>query len=157
MRRIIIHHTGGTYKANNVDKKAYHYIIEGDGTIVKGDYLVHDNEDCTDGKYAAHTYKGNTGSIGIAVACNYGYTISNPRACKFPLTFKQYQTLIKFTKRLMKQYGIGLGDVWTHYEFDRIRHISQGKSDITFLPHLSSLKPYEILNQIKLDIKFCKD
>lgn len=154
IKRIIIHHTGGTYKANSTDKNCYHYIIENDGTIVKGVYKIEDNINCQDGKYAAHTKLGNTGSIGIALACNKDYTINNKvNSTGYPPTIIQYRALIKLCVELMKKYQIDIKQVWTHYEWDKYKKIKQGKSDITYLPFFNTLGPDDILNRIKTDIK----
>lgn len=134
MKRIIIHHTGGTYTPNRVDKNAYHYIISGSGEVYKGIHKPEDNENCYDGNYAAHTRGGNTNSIGIAFACNLDYSISSPNKTKFPLTREQFESGCKLTAELMKKYHISIYEVYTHYGFDKLHNIKQGKSDITFIP-----------------------
>ena len=77
MKRIIIHWTGGTYVPNEKEKEDYHFIVDGLGTVHKGYYTPEDNLNCYDGKYAKHTGGGNTGSIGIAMACMFEY--KNPK------------------------------------------------------------------------------
>ena len=67
MKRIIIHWTAGTYQPNNTDFEHYHYLVNGDGMVINGKFKPEDNLNCNDGKYAAHTGGGNTGSIGIAM------------------------------------------------------------------------------------------
>lgn len=154
MYKIIIHHTAGTYTANICDKEHYHYIIEGTGQIVKGNYSIHDNDNCKDGKYAAHTYLGNTKSIGIALACNHKFNLSNPKnSTMYPITILQYRSLIKLCQRLKREYNVQLSNIYTHYEFDKSKNIKQGKIDITYLPHRPDIKPDEVLKQIRYDIQ----
>src|SRR5690606_14966315 len=60
MERIIWHWTAGSYNASETDKEHYHFLIEGDGDIVRGEYSVKDNEVIRgSGTYAAHTLSCN--------------------------------------------------------------------------------------------------
>lgn len=144
MKRIIIHHTGGTYTPNAVDRKAYHYVISGTGEPFIGTFTPEDNENCNDGVYAAHTKLGNTGSIGVAFACNLDYSIKSKTKTKFPLTREQYEAGCKLIAALMYKYNIPIQNVFTHYEFDKIHNINQGKSDITYLPWKPQVEPDEV-------------
>ena len=154
MYKIIIHHTAGTYSVNSCDKKHYHYIVDGTGTVIKGDYSIHDNDNCKDGKYAAHTYLGNTKSIGVAVACNKDFKLSAPKtSTMYPLNVLQYRALIKLVQRLQREYNVSLSNIYTHYSFDKSRNIKQGKVDITYIPWIPDLTPDEVQKQIKTDIQ----
>lgn len=148
MRRIIIHHTGGSYTPNNVDLKAYHYVIDKEGTVHKGVYKPEDNENCNDGKYAAHTLRGNTGSIGIAAACNYGFNL-NSKVSKYPFTIKQFNSICQMTASLCKFYHIKTSEIYTHYGFDKSHNIKQGKVDITYLPWKPELNPDQVQNYFR--------
>lgn len=152
MQRIIIHHTGGSYKPNSTDLKAYHYLIDNLGNITPGVYKVSDNEDCTDGKYAAHTRLGNTGSIGIAACCNYGFDMKHKQSM-YPLTLQQFKVIIKLCAQLCKVYNIETKNVFTHYWFDKCKGIKQGKSDITFIPWKPELKPDEVIGYFRSEIR----
>lgn len=66
IHHIYLHHTAGTYNMNWVEQKDYHICIEGDGTVKL-------NGNLTDVK--AHTWKRNTGAIGIAICCGAGASI----------------------------------------------------------------------------------
>lgn len=140
LNRIIIHHTAGTYKANATDLSHYHYLVESDGKIIRGKFIPEDNANCNDGKYAAHTGGGNTGSIGISLCGMYGYISGKPSSTKYPLTQKQWEACWKKVAQLCKEYNIAVSPetVLTHYEFG-LAHpntSSSGKIDINYL-HIS--------------------
>lgn len=137
MKRIIIHWTAGTYQPCNTDYEHYHYLINGDGLVINGKYKPEDNKNCNDGKYAAHTGGGNTGSIGIAMCGMYGFK-SKKDVGKYPLTKIQCERCFKLIAELAKKYNIAITPqtVMTHYEFG-LKHpqtSSAGKIDIIYLP-----------------------
>ena len=68
-KNIVLHWTAGNYKPSAVDLLHYHYVVDKDGMVHTGKYTPNDNLNCTDGRYAAHCGGGNTGRIGIAIAC----------------------------------------------------------------------------------------
>lgn len=152
MQRIIIHHTGGSYTPNDTDLKAYHFLIDNLGNIYEGVYKVSDNEDCTDGKYAAHTKLGNTGSIGIAACCNYGFDMKHKQSI-YPFTLRQFKTIISLCAQLCKVYNIETKNVFSHYWFDKCKGIKQGKSDITFIPWKPELKPDDVIGYFRSEIR----
>lgn len=152
MQRIIIHHTGGSYKPNSTDLKAYHFLIDNRGQLYSGEYKIEDNEDCTDGNYAAHTKLGNTGSIGIAACCNYGFDIKHKQSI-YPLTLQQFKSIVIFCAQLCKEYDIETKNVFTHYWFDKCKGIKQGKSDITYIPWKPELKPDEVIGYFRSEIR----
>lgn len=135
MNRIIIHWTAGRYDPNITDLEHYHFLITGSGSCIKGKYIPEDNLNCADGKYAAHTGKGNTGSIGIAVCGMLGY-YNKYNVGKYPLTPQQTEALFKKIAELCKQYHLPVTPetVLTHYEFNQKHNIKTGKIDITYLP-----------------------
>ncbi|MCD8377231.1 MAG: peptidoglycan recognition protein family protein [Candidatus Gastranaerophilales bacterium] len=137
MKRIIIHWTAGTGSPNSVDKQHYHYLIDSKGEMHNGDFKPEDNENCTDGKYAAHTGGGNTGSIGVSMCGMYGFT-SADNIGKYPLTAKQCERCFKLIAELAKEYNISITPetVMTHYEFGlkNPSTTSAGKIDIVYLP-----------------------
>lgn len=138
MNKIVIHWTAGTTQPNNVDFQHYHYLINGDGLKVEGKYKPEDNENCNDGKYAAHTGGGNTGAIGVALCGMLGY-VSKKNVGKYPIRQVQCEATFKLVAELCKKYRIAISPdtVMTHYEFGR-KHpktSSAGKIDITWLPY----------------------
>ncbi len=138
MKRIIIHWTGGTYQPNTHEWECYHYLINGDGVVVEGKYTPEDNLNCTDGKYAAHTGGGNTGSIGVAMCGMYVPNKTSVEKTKYPLTKVQCERCFKLIAELSGKYNIPITvqTVMTHYEFGlkNPRTSSAGKIDINWLP-----------------------
>lgn len=137
MKRIIIHWTAGTNQPNGTDYLHYHYIINGDGVVVKGKFTPEDNENCQDGKYAQHTGGGNTGSIGVSMCGMYVPAKTPVQKTKYPLTKKQCESTFKLCAELCKKYNIPITPqtVLTHYEFGKAhpKTSSAGKIDIIYL------------------------
>ena len=130
LNRITIHWTGGVYIPNQVDKNAYHFLIDGEGKVVKGTHKPEDNINCKDGNYAPHTGGGNTGNIGIAVCGMYSKD--------YPIKRIQIEAACKLAAELCNKYGIRITNknVVTHAEFGK-QHphtTSNGKIDIVNLP-----------------------
>ena len=154
--RIIVHWTAGGHKATPTDIKAYHYIIQGDGTKVDGSHNVWNNSfqnmsiNRITGNYAHHTGGGNTGAIGVAMAGMAGY-ISRKSVGSYPLTKVQCEATFKLIAKLCKQFQIDPANVWTHYEFGRLhpRSGSAGKPDITYLPPYPQVSASEVGGYIR--------
>ena len=128
--RITLHWTGGTYKPNTTDKKAYHYLVDGDGKVCNGVYKPEDNMDCSDGKYARHCGGGNTGNIGVALCGMWSKD--------YPIRRIQLEAACKLIAELSVKYNIRVDNVHilTHAEFgNRFPNTtSYGKIDIVNLP-----------------------
>jgi len=144
VKRIVMHWTAGGHKANATDKRHYHFIVEGDGTIVPGNHPPEANEVIRDpmngSTYAAHTRGLNTGSIGVAVAAMAGATEAPFNAGRAPITEKQLAAFCGLVARLAKQYGIPVTErtILTHAEVQPVLGIRQtGKWDITWLPGMA--------------------
>lgn len=153
MKRIIIHWTGGTNQPNTADFEHYHYLINGDGLILIGKYRPNDNLDCKDGKYAAHTEMGNTGSIGVALCGMKDYTEGGKTS--YPLTLKQCLASFKLIAQLSKKYSIPITShtVLTHYEFDCNRGKPGRKIDIIYLPPFPEVTKSQVGDFIRNRIK----
>ena len=130
LNRITIHWTAGTYTPNDVDKKAYHFLIDGEGNVVKGVLKPEDNINCKDGIYAKHCGGGNTGNIGVAICAMFSKD--------YPIKRKQIEACCKLCAELCEKYGIRITNrsVLTHAEFGKLfpHTTSYGKIDITNLP-----------------------
>jgi hypothetical protein len=123
MQGIVCHWNAGTHQASELDKEHYHVIIEGDGRLVRGDHSITDNMLVGDGDYAAHTGRHNTRMIGVAVAC-MGGSLERPwRPGKWPMTEKQWNTMMVVCADLVERYRIqvapktlcGHGAIYDHY------------------------------------------
>lgn len=131
MKSIVNHWTAGGYKPNQCDLNHYHFIIDGNGKIYEGKFKPLDNENCTDGKYAAHVGGGNTGRIGVAICCR--------KDINTPPTQKQVEAMCKLNAELCLKHGFHpLKQIETHAGFG-LRHpntSSAGKIDINSLPYI---------------------
>lgn len=106
MKRIIMHWTAGTHKANATDRAHYHILIEGDGNLVRGNASIHLNSGRTLPGYAAHTLNCNTDSIGVSLCCMGGAVESPFNPGSHPMTKAQFDTLISVVKELASRYKI---------------------------------------------------
>lgn len=157
MAKMVIHWSAGQNKASDIDKEHYHFIVEGDGNVVRGDNSVADNVNTADGKYAAHTRGTNTASIGVAFAGMLG-AIENPfNPGKYPITEVQWSSGMDLIAQLAKEYAIPVTDktILTHAEVQPNLGIAQaGKWDITrlvFAPELKGAKA--VGDKMRADIK----
>lgn len=128
-KNIVLHWTGGNYTPCAVDILHYHYLIDGQGGVHKGKYEPLDNENCTDGKYAAHCGGGNTWRIGVAICCR--------KNINTPPTKKQVEALCNLSAQLCYVYGLKPKDCITHAEFGQAnpKTTSYGKIDINSIPY----------------------
>jgi hypothetical protein len=136
MERVICHWTAGGHKANSVDRKAYHILIEGDGTLMRGVHSIKDNEAPITGPYAAHCLNANSGSIGVSLCCMAGATESPFNAGPAPMTRVQWKTLATVVADLCRRYSIPVtrSTVLSHAEVQATLGIKQrNKWDFTRL------------------------
>lgn len=155
MKRIVLHWTGGLYRPNHVDLEHYHYLIDDKGAVYSGKYKPEENENCNDGRYAAHTGGGNTGSIGVSFCGMYNFS-ANSCIGDHPLTRRQLEAGFKLCAKLSKKYNIPVENIITHYEFGNLNpHTSShGKIDIIYLPPFPHVKPNEIGGFIRDKIRW---
>ncbi len=152
MKRVILHWTAGAHRANNVDKKAYHILVEGDGNLVRGSRSILDNVSTADGVYAAHTANLNTGSIGVSACCMNGarQTPFNPGS--FPMTQIQWETMAQVAAELCDFYDIEVTRtrVLGHGKVPKELGIAQpGKWDPMVLPWNTSLNFTQVGDQFR--------
>lgn len=155
MNKIIIHWSAGAYTPNATDLEHYHFLIDGEGKKHNGKYKPENNENCNDGKYAAHTGGGNTGAIGVSMCAMAGF--NSAASCgNYPITPVQLEACFKLCAELCKKYNIPVENVWTHYEFG-INHpdtTSHGKIDIIYLPPYPLVKRNEVGGFIRSKIRW---
>lgn len=106
MKRVIVHWTAGGYTANDIDRKAYHILVRGDGRLVRGTHSIADNASTADGVYAAHTLNCNTGSIGVSACCMMGCVRSPFAAGRAPMRESQWRLMAEVTAELCRFYRI---------------------------------------------------
>lgn len=136
MERIIVHWTAGPHKATSLDRSHYHLIVEGDGSLVRGNTAISANAAPIRGAYAAHTLNCNTGSIGVSLACMAGAVESPFKAGTHPMTQTQWDRLPHVLAALCARYGIAVTPrtVLSHAEVQGTLGIKQkGKWDIARL------------------------
>ncbi len=160
VKRIILHWSAGRYFPTSYEKNYYHYLIDVEGKVYNGKYSPNDNDDCTDGKYAAHTGGGNTGSIGVCMCAMYGY--KSPKFCgDFPISAIQFEACMKFTAELCKKYNLQITPqtVLTHYEFgiQNPKSTSAGKIDITYIPSYSWVCKNDVGNFIRSKVRWYRE
>jgi len=151
MKRIILHWTGGGYKANSIDKAAYHILIEDTGNLVRGSRSIKDNTSTSDGVYAMHTRKLNTGSIGVSVCCMLGATSPSNLGSVLMLK-KQFDTMVEVTAELCDFYDILVTPktVLGHVEVESVLSIPQrGKWDPWVLSWMPGKTPSQIGDEFR--------
>ena len=138
LNRIVWHWTGGGYKPSAEDRAAYHFLIDGDGEIHKGNVPPEANIKIVDGKpYAAHTKGANTGAIGTAI-CSMRGSMDRPfQWGPSPIRPVQIQSLLELSATLCKDWDIPVTTSTTlsHAEVEPTLKIKQrNKWDIRCLP-----------------------
>lgn len=160
MKRIILHWTAGKHFPTTYEKQFYHFLIDKNGIIHNGKYSPEDNNNCKDGKYAAHTGGGNTGSIGVAM-CSMENFNTQKKYSNYPITPKQFESCMEFCAKLCKKYNIEITPqtVMTHYEFgnNHTKTSSFGKIDIIYLPTHPYIAKQDIGNFIRTKIRWYKN
>lgn len=149
MERVICHWTVGRYRANSIDRAAYHILIEGDGSLVRGTYSIKANSSLRQGRaYAAHTKGCNSRSIGIS-CCSMLRARSEPvfDPGPEPMTELQWNVMAEVAAQLCDAYSIPVtpATVLGHGEVQEILNKPQnGKWDPMVLPWNPELPPTEV-------------
>lgn len=144
LTRIIGHWTGGGWKASELDREHYQFIVEDDGNVVAGIHTPEDNIRVTDGIYGAHTRQLNTGSIGVAVAAMRGAQERPLLWGDAPITVVQVDAFCRLVAQLATKYRIPVTrrTILTHAEvFPTLGIRQRGKWDITCLPGDTAVRP----------------
>lgn len=156
MNRIITHWSAGSHTPSALDRKHYHFIIDGAGRVHDGDFKPEANLKPVSGKYAAHTLNCNTGSIGVALAAMAGATERPFSTGKHPITQAQMMALYGLLRKLCDQYGIPVTrqTVLSHAEVQPTLGIKQkGKWDIAWLPGMSAPgNPVDVGDKIRAEV-----
>jgi hypothetical protein len=137
MQRVIWHWTAGRHTPSSVDLSHYHFLITGNGTMVKGK-SVKLNEAPVKAGYAAHTRNCNSGSIGVSL-CGMMNAQEVPfKPGPYPFTKVQWDTMVRMIADLCAFYAIKVKreTVLSHAEVQRTLGIKQrNKWDIARIPY----------------------
>lgn len=152
MGRIHVHWTGGAYKANAIDLKSYHVLIEGDGKVVRGKPSIAANEAPGKAGMAYHTLNANTGAIGVSMCCMGGKDVQEEpfRAGKWPLTREQWGAMIQVVAELAHAYQVPVTakTILTHAEVQpRLGIRQRNKWDITRLAFDRTVRGYNAVGE----------
>jgi len=157
LKRIIIHWTVGGYTATDLDRSHYHFIVQGDGSVVHGKMKPEDNISTNDGIYGAHTLSLNTGSIGVAIAAMGGAQERPFKSGFAPMKTAQINAMCKLVQELCERYGIPVTreTVLTHAEVQPTLGVKQrGKWDIAWLPGMQAPgNPVTVGDELRMRIK----
>ncbi|MEO1474365.1 MAG: peptidoglycan recognition family protein [Pseudomonadota bacterium] len=153
LERIHLHWTAGAYAPNMLDRRAYHQLVGGDGTVFQGRYEPEDNLDTSDGRYARHTLNANTGAIGVALCAMRGARERPFSWGKYPINADQLAVFVQLVADLADHYGIEVSreTVLTHAEIEPTLGIKQNaKWDITVLPGMEHVEdPVVVGDQLR--------
>ena len=160
----VIHWTAGSYIANSIDKKSYHYLYEyntnnNTSNVISGLYKPSDNLNCNDGKYAPHVGGMNTGKIGVALCAMAGFKNSQ-NVGNYPIMKIQFEKMCCHVASLCKLYNLKPNDWETHYEIGKkiqngiipkttLNSSNIGKIDIICLPFEPNVNQNKIGDYIR--------
>lgn len=156
MKRVICHWTAGSYDASENDLDHYHIIIDGNGTIHRGEHTIADNLSTSDGDYAAHTRGLNRYSIGVSMCCMAGAKESPFDAGKYPMKKVQWEAMIDIVAQLCKHYAIPVTSttVLGHGEVQKNVGVTQrGKWDPLKLPFDSGLNKDAVGKKLRVEVQ----
>lgn len=154
LKRVCLHWTAGSLSVNSVDKRHYHYIVDGQGVVHNGIHKPQSNAKQLSNrdKYAAHCAGGNSYTLGVAVCGGFkGYRLG-------AYTQKSLERACELIAKVCKNEGIEVtpDTVYTHYEFGK-KHPntdSGGKIDINQIPWDTAISPNEVGNEIRRKIRW---
>ena len=156
MTRVILHWTGGSYRASDLDKQHYHVLIEGDGRVVFGRHSIDRNASPHREPRASHTRLCNTGSIGVSVCCMRDARERPFFAGPSPMTLRQWQIAAEVIAELCDRYRIDISprSVLAHGEVQSILKIEQRqKWDPLILPWSPTTPRDQVMNAFREQVR----
>lgn len=132
LSRVHLHWTAGGQRASALDRKHYHVLIEGDGTVIK----AHPPE-----TRLAHTLNANGGAIAVSLCAMAGAAERPFDPGTAPITDAQLRALPDAVGALCLAYDIPVTrwSVLSHAEVQPTLGIRQkGKWDIAWVPGMAA-------------------
>lgn len=157
MDRLILHWTAGTYEPSLVEEHHYHFLVKGDGTVVRGKPISANVPPLRGGVYAAHTRGCNSYSIGVAVCCMKDAREKPFDSGPYPMKREQWEVMAQAAAELCTFYKIPVTPetVLGHGEVERVLKIKQrGKWDPMVWPWDPEEK--EPMGQLRYAVGGCK-
>lgn len=105
MKKIVLHWTAGGRVANEKEKASYHFLVEGDGTVVEGDKPPEANRSPLGPDYVRHAGGFNSDSIGVSL-CGMAGAEERPFHPGIGLTRNQYPVAVSLIADLCETYKI---------------------------------------------------
>lgn len=102
---VVWHWTGGTHQANSIDVQHYHWIVNGDGSVVQGVSATRNFHPCP-ANYGAHTRNLNSGWLAISLSCLGGPGTNENNQGQWPMTKAQADVMVAISAQLAEHYGI---------------------------------------------------
>lgn len=160
MNRITGHHAASGYTPSKEALKAYHRVINGDGEVIAGNHSISDNapgRPLTPGTYAAHTWKLNSGNIGVAILAMRNAQWANPSGGTNPVLLRQVDAYCKEVATLAIDYNITSDRrfILTHAEVQPTLGVTQkNKWDFDYDPRYRSKSrdPIAIGDELRQEI-----
>jgi peptidoglycan hydrolase-like protein with peptidoglycan-binding domain len=165
LNRIVWHHTGGGHRPGPADRRAYHFLIDGDGAVMPGDHPPEANAAPIRGPYAAHTLNLNSGSIGVAICALAQARVGVPVSwadpfgptTSAPVRPVQVDALVRLTAELCPRYGIRPDRRFTlsHAEVQpTLGVIQRGKWDFDYRPRtgLGPRDPIAVGDELRAEV-----
>lgn len=145
MNRITGHHAASGYAQSKESYEHYHRTIDGDGKVQAGKHSIEANapgKKLINGNYAAHTWKLNSGNIGVSILAMGGALWGDPKgSTKYPVRLVQLEAYFKEVARLAVAYAIPVDRryVLTHAEVQPTLGVTQkNKWDYDYDPRYAS-------------------
>ena len=156
MKRVIVHWSGGAYRASPLDRTHYHILIEGDGKVVAGTSSILQNAAPAREPRASHTLNCNTASIGVAVCCMAGARERPFTAGQFPMTQQQWEVMTEVVAELCVRYRIDVtaATVLAHGEVQATLGIQQRqKWDPLVLPWAPTMPRPDVMERFRSRVR----
>jgi N-acetyl-anhydromuramyl-L-alanine amidase AmpD len=157
MTRIITHWTAGAHKPNKIDLAHYHILIDDKGGLHRGNHSISANAAPAKEPRASHTLNCNTGSIGIAVCCNFlPEGVTDLKSTKYPFTWEQWNMLAFVAGVLARKYKIPIDaqHILGHGEVEVNLGIKQkGKIDPLVLPWKPNLSYSQVGDLFRANVR----